>query len=246
MRFVLFYLLHHRLPKESPELDRCFNSKLPSKPGDWAKKSHAQFEALKPHLAPADKIIYVYRHPLDVLQSAYNYSRLNGTVGEGEVQRRAWIDRYIENGGEPDWASSPFLSGKWAENIKSWMTQSEFDVCKLSYEASKNSPAQSVTRLADFLDLSVDHQDVEQCVSATSFESLRTFENREIQAAEKLGSPQGRFSHRDRLKNLDRGIRFFNRGQSGSFKEFLDEHHISRAWEEFGPNAEEIGYTLDV
>lgn len=246
MRFVLFYLLNNRLPENSPELDRCFNSKLPGKPDDWAKKSHAQFEALRPHLSPDDKIIYVYRHPLDVLQSAYNYARLNGTVGEGDADRRAWIDRFIENGGEPDWSSPPFMSGKWTENIKSWMTQSEFDICKLSYEGSKISPADSVARLAEFLDLRVAHHDVEKCVSATSFESLRTFENQEIIAAAKLGSPQGRFSQPDRLNNLERGIRFFNRGQSGSFRALLDDYHVSRAWEEFGPDAEEIGYSLDV
>lgn len=246
MRFVLFYLIHNRLPENSPELDRSFNSKLPSKPDDWAKKSHARFEALRPHLSGSDKIIYIHRHPLDVLQSAYNYARLNGAIGEGEDNRRAWIDSFIENGGEPAWSSHPFMSGKWAENINSWMSHSEYGVCKLSYEESKKSPEKTVATLAKFLDLDPSDKDIEQCVVATSFESLRSFENREIEAASKSGMPLGRFSQPDRLDNLKRGIRFFNQGRSGSFRSFLDDCQISRAWEKFGPVAEKIGYSISV
>ena len=96
-RFVIFYLFHGRLPSSSSELDIGFNSKLPVRTADWAKKSHAQFDPLKPHLQPTDRIIYVYRHPLDVLQSALNYALLNDEISDGADDRQKWINRYIEN-----------------------------------------------------------------------------------------------------------------------------------------------------
>ncbi len=240
----MFYLRHKRMPEHSAQLDRSFNSKLPVKPSDWAKKSHATFGALRQYVSDEDRIIYVFRHPLDVLQSAFNYARLNGNLGETEQAKNAWIDDYIAHRGFKEWELPPFSAGSWNENVNSWLAQDSPSILRQSYERTKREPEQSIADIANFLNIKIDQHTLTQCVAATSFESLRTFEEREIKAATEAGVSQGRFSRPERIENMKRGVRFFNKGQSGSFRDILSDAQVEEAWRAFRPTAERLGYGL--
>lgn len=244
IRFVLFYLHHKRMPLNSTELDRSFNSKLPVRQSDWAKKSHAKFNALSNYISDEDKIIYLHRHPLDVLQSAFNYARLNGDIRESELEKKAWIEDYIVNRGVKEWKSAPFFAGSWDDNVNSWLTHEASNILKQSYETTKSDPERSIAIIADFLNIKIDQPTLARCVAATSFESLRAFEKSEMEAATKAGVSQGRFSGPARIKNMKRGVRFFNKGKSGAYGDILTGAQIERAWQAFRTTAERLGYGL--
>lgn len=239
-RFVLFFLSHGRPPETSRELDAFINAKLPPRPGDVYKKSHARVDFLLPHLGADDKIVYIYRHPLDVLQSALNYAALNGELSPGGANE--WIDAYIEEGGHALWRESGFDAGRWAENVEGWLAHRGHPIHFIRYEDALVDLAHEVVGLAGFLGADASPSIIEGCVTATAFDELRRFEEEELSAAKKLQKPLGRFSVSARTAAAERGVRFFNRGAAEAYRETMSDDQIRRGWAVFGPMAEPLGY----
>ena len=244
-RFVLFHLQHGRMPESSRELDQQFNSKLPVKPGDRFKKSHATVAGLAEHRVDGDKVIYIVRHPLDVLQSSLNYDILNGDLNPGEAAKDAWIDAYIRAAGIPAWTDEPFNAGTWNANVQGWANQVAGDILVIRYEESLSDPIAGVRACAAFMDIQIADEEVKTCTEATSFGRLRVFEEAEQALARELKTPQGRFSSEARTKAAEQqGIRFFNKGQSGVYRDVLSADQVTRAWETFAGVATSLGYAL--
>jgi len=244
-RFVLFHLQHGRMPESSRELDQQFNSKLPVKPGELFKKSHATVAGLAEHRNAGDKVIYIVRHPLDVLQSSLNYDILNGDLRPEKAVKDAWVDAYIRTAGNPAWTGEPFNAGSWNENVRGWMDEAAEDVLVIRYEESLFNPVAGVRACAAFMEVPVTEEEIAACVEATSFDRLRIFEEEEQALARELKTPQGRFSSEARIAVAEQqGVRFFNKGQSGTYRDVLDTDQAARAWDAFADVAVSLGYTV--
>ena len=244
-RFVLFHLQHGRMPESSRELDQQFNSKLPVKPGERFKKSHATVAGLAEHRRAVDKAIYIVRHPLDVLQSSLNYDILNGDLLPEKSAKDTWIDAYIRTAGNPAWTGEPFNAGSWNENVRGWMDEAAEDVLVIRYEESLTDPVAGVMACAAFMEVPVTEKEIAVCVEATSFDRLRIFEEEEQALARERRTPQGRFSSAARTSAAEQqGVRFFNKGKSGTYRDVLDTDRVDRAWEAFADVAASLGYLV--
>jgi aryl sulfotransferase len=261
LRFIVFHLVHDRMPVSSAELDGFLGSRVPAafaeaplccrarRPdvvpvrGNKAIfcKTHATAAALAPLEPRTARAIYVHRHPLGVLQSSLNYARLTGEL-ELDMTPDAWIDSFIENAGNPLWKTLEFAAGSWADNIRSWRDVSEFPVLFVSYEATLADPAGIIAQVANFLGAGVSGKSQQACAAATSFQALKDFEEREVEKARESGAPQGRFTVKNRKQAVESGVRFFNRGSADSFRNVLSADQIARAWKTFGAVAETLGY----
>ncbi|MFN7166891.1 MAG: sulfotransferase domain-containing protein [Pannonibacter sp.] len=244
-RFSLFYLLHERMPESSRELDAKFNSKLPVRTGEQLKKSHAKAAALATEMIDGDKIIYIVRHPLDVLQSSLNYAMLNGEVGREPDDRSAWIANYVRSAGHPPWIGAPFNSGSWNENVSGWIAQPHDRLLVIKYEDALRDTREAVATTARFLNIDTPEAVISACAEATSFDRLRSFEEKELEAARALNAPQGRFSIAPRLGAAETGIRFFNQGKAGAYRDVLSPEENHEAWSVFESAAAPLGYRLD-
>jgi len=243
LRFVVFHLAHGRLPESSKELDRFANSKLPTDDDRSVRycKTHAAASALASYSDRSCKAIYLYRHPLDVMQSALNYAYLTGEL-ELASDPSAWITSFIAYGGNPLWFDPPFYASSWAENVSSWNDQSAFPVLALKYESLLRTPKTAISGIARFLGLSTDDADIDSCAQATSLRNLQVFEQEELRKAHLEGVPQGRFSTEARMKTAKSGVRFFNKGTVGSYRDSLSDAVIDVAWPVFRDAAEKLGY----
>ncbi len=264
LRFIVFWLAHRRLPDSSPELDNFASSRLPAyikdapefcravkaKPYDADidapifVKTHACADAVRPLLGRTHKAIYICRHPLDVMQSALNYARLNGEIEPGGDPAE-WIDAYLAHGGDPRWAGPEFAAGDWAGNIASWHSMRETAVLLLRYEDLIGGAEAVIVQLGAFLDIPLTRVEAVDCAQATSFEALRQFEQKELAEAKLSGRKQGRYSTVPRLRASTAGVHFFNRGTIGSFRQAFTDDQIERAWRRFSPSAVPLGYRLD-
>lgn len=249
LRFVVFYLSCGRSPRNSRELDHLINSRLPAmrSAGPVIKKSHATRDMLARELRSDSRVIYIRRHPLDVMQSAFHYGVLTGELeNRDHPGRDAWIARYLEHAGNPLWTTPKIPAGDWGRNVEGWSEGGPWRQLDLSYEGSVRDPRKLVEAIAEFLDLGLAGPEIDACLSATSFETLRAFEEDEIARAVREGATQGRFTYARRFERVMAGERFFRSGRAGAYLETFTHDEIERAWDVFGPAAERVGYSLSV
>lgn len=104
--------------------------------------------------------LYIYRHPLDVLLSAINFSyykKINTFFLDGilktpsELYEAGMIDQYLIDFMEketeiPVWKG---MAGSWLENVKSWslLQKSYKDSIIINYESLVESPVQTLISL---------------------------------------------------------------------------------------------------
>lgn len=245
-RFVLFHLHHSRMPENSRELDGFISSKIPSGESGQMRfcKTHASFYRLTEWHERTNKAIYVYRNPLDVMQSALNYAHLTGELRRDESEA-LWIENYIAAGGNPLWQNPPYDSENWNRNVLSWLSASDFPVLLISYEQALQDPIITVARIADFLAFNTSYENQTRCAIETSFTKLKEFEENELQRALSDGVPKGRFSTEARLKSSRSGVRFFNKGKSGNYQDVFTSSQSERAWAKFASVATKLNYAFD-
>jgi hypothetical protein len=112
------------------------------------------------------KIIYVARNPKDVAVSTYFHNQSKGGY-EG-----TWEEHFHE------FLHGDVGFGPYFDHILPWWQASQKDqrILFLKYEDMKHDHADSVTRLASFLDLHADSQLIETVVSLSSFQSMTSKE----------------------------------------------------------------------
>lgn len=250
LRFIIFHLAFRRAPKSSRELDAFVNSANDGSPPEdigHFRKTHALPSALAPLLTPSSKAIYVVRHPLDVMRSALNYAILTGEApaldGDAlENWKTNWLDAYARFGGHPAWQGAPHFCGTWAQNAEAWYELSAIPVLRLRYEDMLADPTESVSQIAQFLGIELASSELAECVQATSFSVMRAFEEHEMQMARELGRSLGRFSIPARLHAAEKGVRFFDKGQAGTYRTTLPGDVAAQGWEAMGSTAERVGY----
>lgn len=247
LRFVVFYLVNKRAPLNSVELDSFMNSHWvgPLIEGPMFKKSHACWKSLRALMGDGPKVVYLVRHPLDVMQSGLNYALLTGEIPAGDASARdLWVQSYIAAGGNPAWRKSSIAAGSWIENVRSWREAPKREVLFLRYEDCLADPALSASRIAQLLQIGLDGQLLSDCLRETSFEALKHFEEQEVVRAIETGRPQGRFSKKKRAPALRAGRRFFSSGRAGAYRQVFSPTEIEAAWAVFRDAAAPLGYDV--
>lgn len=196
-------------------------------------KTHWALAEDMPHRAATAGVIYVVRHPLDVLRSHIDYYGLR----EDPERLGIFVDMFIAEGGVPAWLRRRY--GTWLSNVTAWMGESvRLPRLLLRYEDMKADPTVAVTRMAEFFALKPDEVDVPGTVENASFERMRSMEEAELAAG-----TEGFFVTERTHAERD-GFRFMSQGTVGGWKDLLSPAQIDAARARFGVVARQIGYEI--
>lgn len=251
LRFLVYVLTAGKSPETSRDVDDFANSRRveASGPLPQFRKTHCLLSALSRDWPRTRCAIYVYRHPLDVLCSTLNYDDLTGQIEADPdpaveaVRKQDRIDSFLSNAGAPEWISGDRNYGNWLDNVSGWVLEpTPFPVLALRYEDILSDPRSSVARIAEFLSIEATDSLVTLAIASTRFDTLRSMEAAEIAAANDAGRAMGRFSGEERRRAAARGVRFFNSGQSGQYRDILTRQQIERGRSTFGDVAHRLGY----
>lgn len=121
-------------------------------------------------LRPTDRVIYVVRHPLDVLLSLADFEGVDLDVALNAMCRAGLSIRTPKIGGLE-------VRGSWLEHVSSWMTSPRCPLFLVRYEELQTSTEQTLRGLLSFLGAPIVEDRVKHAVTASQFDKMRKQEN---------------------------------------------------------------------
>ena len=115
---------------------------------------------------PNDRILYVVRHPLDVLLS---FADFNGKDLDYSITEMCASGAYSLEG----WFGALEARGSWKEHVTSWITAPPCPLLLVQYEALRTDPEKTLRSMLAFLGAPIIAERVTQAVEASRFEKLR-------------------------------------------------------------------------
>lgn len=179
-------------------------------------KSHFTFDQMKNF--PMDKIILIVRNPLDVFVSLYNY------YGLDDKNKDRYVDEFAQNHTLP--GLNKFDYPSWSEHLIKWL-DSKLNICLIKYNSLIDDFDNEISKLSDFLNLSLDQKKLKLIKINTSFSKLKSIEKKE-----KETKSEGFFKDEPVAKFKDRY--FMNIGKKDSYKNFLNDAQTSKLKDSFG------------
>ena len=164
--------------------------------------------------------IYVLRNPLDTVLS---YARHYGHTPELAAAALGRRDTTVAGPG----SVTQFI-GNWSEHVLSWARCRDFPVLTLRYEDIHADPEGSFTKALEHLGVPVDSGRLDRAIRFSSFDEVRSQEER-VGFIER--SPQSE--------------RFFDSGRAGRWREELPRTVAERLRREHGRVMREFGYLAD-
>lgn len=154
------------------------------------------------------KKIYIYRHPLDVLVSAWYFFVVNRR-GSSKTSPNNNIDNYVK-----------YNLINWVNHYK---TYENVDKYETSYELLKSDPTKELKRLLLYLDIEINEHNIKRAVKLSDFNAIKKMT---IESGETHGSgPEG----------IQKGI-FTRKGEIGGYKNELKKSSITFAENYFRKN----------
>lgn len=198
-------------------------------------KTHFRFGRELPLVERSVGLIYIVRHPADVMLSNFHYARRsNGIPPDTTLDR--YFEHYLSARGDPRWVR--LGAGGWDEHVRSWLAvRHSFPVLLLRYEDLLTDPARGVLQLCTFLGLQRSEQELERAAAGASFESLRSIEEADIRSQR-----SGIFYKPYLRQPLEAGLRFMRAGRAFEAHSTLGSARLRRLHDVFGPVMHELGY----
>jgi hypothetical protein len=148
---------------------------------------------------PADRIVYVVRHPLDVAVS--------GAAFFG-IDQKQMAARILLPGATNQSDGRHFeITGSWREHVGGWLNETRVPIHLIRYEDLRSHPAAQLRRLLRFMDQPVEHERVHRAIRHASFSHLK-------QSQQTEGFYQG--------PARDPRATFFREGKAGGWRRALD------------------------
>lgn len=193
------------------------------RPRQLALKTHFKWSPEHIFQDRTRKVIYLLRHPKDVLLSWLNYQELVKRKNRSPETDAA--HRFIEAGGDPLWVRD---YGTWFEHYESWNRDPQHPTLLIRYEDLKRDTLNEFLRMITFLGLPVDEERARRSIAVTSMQKLRQLEVAAREQGTFFDAKEGRY--------------FIHKGASGQslchLGEALDEAFDQR----FAPWLEASGY----
>lgn len=249
VRFLLATLLYGpvqssvALNKTIPDIHRGVAGGLLHGSRKLLMKTHWRYEPGLPLREDTIGVIYIVRHPIDVMISNLDYNIVRSpqfATATPEMRRdagRRWIDEYIAHGGRELWRQQGF--GSWSENVASW-TEAPLPYPRLilRYEDLKAAPEANLATMAAFLGATTDAARIADAVARSSFDAMRAIEEQEIRARDSNGI----FYSPALEPGIAAGHRFIRRGESGGQETELTPVQREAAHARFGAAMARFGY----
>jgi Sulfotransferase domain len=190
-------------------------------------KSHLPYVPWMPVISATQKAVYLIRHPIDVMASAWDFENLTsgGARQEGSPEFRAFVRRWLETGGD----AFPGC-GTWVQHVRSWLSQTDIPVHLVRYEDLVDDRKSALVALLAFLQLSVPADRVRRAIEKSSMKAMAKLEEEEV-----TGRREGVFFRNSLASGYGLGHRFINKGYRGSYERLLSEEERVLCDRTFGP-----------
>lgn len=170
------------------------------------------------------RVIYIVRDPREVAVSQYYFLK-----GRENLYSKSYpLGKHIKN----FFTGTIGIAGvSWQEHVEGWLgaRRSSPDFLLLQYESMLDNPFNSVCRIADFLHISVNDDDIERIVRNTSFANMQHMEQQDYCKRKIL---------RDKNQYLIRN------GNSQSWKTVLGSDDIRLIEENWADTMGRLGYEI--
>lgn len=191
-------------------------------------KSHYPFGSEQPCVGRTSKAIYLIRHPIDVMMSAWDYRHyLNPGDGEGGTDSPAFR-RYVR-----DWLATGgagfAMAGTWRNHVRSWLGQREIPVHPVTYTDLVDHPGRELAAILAFLDLPVPAERQAKAIERSTMPAMAALE-----AEEARERRDGVFYRRELARGYEHGRRFVNKGHRDSYRTVLTDEERMLADRTFG------------
>lgn len=230
LRFFLTALLMGRIDGSQEVVE--FIPDIGSKTGDAERFNRTGDCLVKTHLAWNGQhgkqdctaaFIYIIRNPLDVMASNFNYhmTKMSEQIPMSvEEYRRLYYLSYIDNLGDPQWKK--FGYGGWYENVMSWLggngAAARHPFLLIRYETMLQDTLGTAQAINRFLSLNKSDEELQQAITASSFDSMKRMEAEEVQERK-----NGFFLNEKVWRGTAPNYNFMNKGQAGSYKTDIPE-----------------------
>lgn len=189
-------------------------------------KSHFPYNSANPAVRAMSKAIYLIRHPIDVMMSAWDFEHLiqGGARDTQSPAFRAYVRRWVTTGGDAFGAFGP-----WVQHVRSWLGQSNIPVHVVTYENLVDSPEPELKRILDFLGLQVPVERQHIAIERSSMKSMAALESQEVE-----NRVEGIFFRNSLSVGYGQGHRFINKGYRKSYETLLSAEERAIADRTFG------------
>jgi hypothetical protein len=231
LSFLLFYSLfsddcdiHDLERKYILDIHAYPNANFADPRGPRLIKSHFPYNPAIPAVRLSSKAIYLIRHPIDVMMSAWDFQHLiKGSAHDTQSPAfRAYVHRWLVTGGD-----APF--GTWVQHVRSWLGQSNIPVHVVKYENLVDSPRGELKSVLDFLGLQIPEERQRMAIERSSMKSMAALESEEVK-----GHVEGIFFRNSLSAGYGQGHRFINKGYRNSYETLLTAEERAIADKTFG------------
>lgn len=193
-------------------------------------KSHFPFHPDHPLVARTARAVYLIRHPVDVMMSAWDYRQFlhpgrDGGDGaaEGPVFRR-FVHDWLRTGG-----AGFEVAGPWRQHVRSWLGQGAIPVHPVTYRDLVDHPGRELAAILAFLDLPVPAARQERAIERSAMAAMAALEAEEVRERR-----DGVFYRRELAPGYERGRRFINKGHRDCYDTVLTDAERALADQSFG------------
>lgn len=206
-------------------------------------KTHLVWSDRHPGAARTNKVVYLVRHPADVLLSCLNFHRVMGTQAgpqgggatSAKIDEGAYVRTFLRLGGDQAWLGNNY--GTIEENVASWLDRCPAPTLVVRYEDLRGDTPAGLRRLLEFLGEPVDGARIERAVRGASFDNMRALEIRE-----KRGRKDKHPFFGGSDATLRKGVYFMAKGRVGERLDRIEKGFDARLRERFAPVLERFGY----
>ena len=170
--------------------------------------------------------VYILRNPLDVCLSYSNYT---GLAVDAIIDLMTDPAKAISRDGDGLMLRVQQSLLSWSAHVRSWTEAPGFNRLVIRYEDMVETPTETFTAAARFLDLPDDDARVAKAIRFSSFKTLQDQE----QQSGYVGRLRGG------------GEAFFHRGRIGTWKGRLTDAHVRRLLDALGGTMARFGYRGD-
>jgi hypothetical protein len=243
MLFNLIFGPQHttaRLNTLLPDIHKCTGQIRVSPDFPVLIKTHYLLTPQMPLFGNTAGFIYIVRNPMDAMMSNLNYLfTVHGTEKDPALRKsikQQYIEEFITQGGDPNWIR--FGRGSWIEHVTSWVVnQPGFPGLLLRYDDLCADAVAQLQRMNGFLGLGKTMPEVEEAVSLSTFDRMKSIEEQEL-----ASRTPGFFMSENYEKSILQGNRFMNRGKVGEGENELTPAQRERFLDKFGSTMKMAGY----
>jgi len=235
--YLSFLLFHSLFPDECDlhELERKYildihaypNATFVEPRAPRIIKSHFPYNPNIPAVRLTSKAIYLIRHPIDVMMSAWDYHHLVNGGGDADTRSpafRAYVRNWLASGG----LGFPQF-GSWIQHVQSWLGQSNIPVHLVGYGNLVDDPQCELQSIMDFIGAPIPAERQRAAIERSSMKSMAALESEEVEKR-----VDGIFFRSSLSAGYGRGRRFINKGYRNSYEAVLSSDERALADRVFG------------